>query len=293
MITQRKPGRPGKSRRPHPSRYRVHVRAQEQVRKNERWYGDGPPSLPSAFAAAKTAERHARVIKIVRRAANRARKAGNEALTEALNALVRKFGACKPGHRCGSCACILCARAFQRAKAAAGEATLTELLGTRLGKELVFITLIPNKKQYELGEFPDMDIPKANRWLKDVLKPIGMNRPILGSADLSWENRDGKRFLQLHWHLAMWTSNRDNLERKLKTIFVPRKKYAQPVDVAPTYDLKFLPYMNKVIRLPDRLRDMKTHLPELLLVLDRTDPLDFVVTSRLRLSAQTGGIVIS
>ena len=52
-----------------------------------------------------------------------------------------------------------------------------------------------------------------------------------------------------------------------------------------TSDHGFLPYMNKVIKLPDLLRRARRQLPELLLVLDQCDPLDFVVLRRLAANA--------
>jgi hypothetical protein len=130
-------------------------------------------------------------------------------------------------------------------------------------------------------------VKKANRWLKDTLKQVG-NRTMPGSADLGWETRRSGKYLQIHWHLAMWTGNIDNLEQKLKPFFRKTKKHERPVDVREAVDLGFLPYMNKAIKLPDLLRANRTHLPELLLVVDRTEPMDLVVQTKLRLSAQCG-----
>jgi hypothetical protein len=132
-----------------------------------------------------------------------------------------------------------------------------------------------------------IDIKKANRWLKDTLKQVG-NRTMLGSADLGWETRRGEGYLQIHWHFAMWTGNIDKLEQKLKRFFRRIKKHGRPVDVRRAEDLGFLPYMNKAIKLPSLLRTNRTHLPELMLVLDRAEPMDLVVQTKLRLSAQSG-----
>ena len=82
------------------------------------------------------------------------------------------------------------------------------------------------------------------------------------------------------------------LEQKLKLIFLQAKKYERPVDVIAAHDQGFLPYMNKAIKLPDLLRRNRTHLPELLLVLDQTQPLDLLVLSKLRLSAQNGSLAL-
>jgi uncharacterized C2H2 Zn-finger protein len=106
----------------------------------------------------------------------------------------------------------------------------------------VFVTVIPKAMMYTPGEFQKINIKKANRWLKDTLKPMG-KRMMLGSADLGWEKRRGGGYIQLHWHLIMWTSNPDNLVRKLKMIFRKTKQYERPVDVREAMDLGFLPYM--------------------------------------------------
>ena len=90
----------------------------------------------------------------------------------------------------------------------------------------------------------------------------------------------------------MWTSNPDGLEAKLRTAFRCTQKHERPVDVSVTRDLGFLGYKHKIIKLPELLRHARRQLPELLLVLDRTDPLDCLFLARLRLSAQAGGLAI-
>jgi hypothetical protein len=50
---------------------------------------------------------------------------------------------------------------------------------------------------YSPGEFHRIEVKKANRWIKDVLKPVG-GRMILGSADLGWETRRGEGYIQIH-----------------------------------------------------------------------------------------------
>ena len=112
-------------------------------------------------------------------------------------------------------------------------------------------------------------------------------RTILGSADLSWETRRGKGYIQLHWHLVMWTNSREGLKKKLASIFSRTKKHERPIEVRIPDDLGFLAYMNKAIKLPELLRNKRTHLPELLLVLDRTDPIDLMVHTEMRLTAQS------
>ena len=115
----------------------------------------------------------------------------------------------------------------------------------------------------------------------------------MGSADLSWESsRRGGQYLQLHWHLAMWTLGIDVLKRKLKRKFKRVKKYERPVDVKVTADLKFLGYINKVTKLPDLLRQARRQLLELLLAIDKSDPLDLLVHAKVEISAQERGFAL-
>ena len=101
-----------------------------------------------------------------------------------------------------------------------------------------------------------------------------------------------EKYLQLHWHLAMWTSDPKTLEAELKTAFDKVSNHERPIHVEVVRDLGFLPYMNKVIKLPKLLRSARKQLPELMLLLDRSDSLDFLFMSKLRLSAQSDGIVL-
>jgi hypothetical protein len=125
---------------------------------------------------------------------------------------------------------------------------------------------------------------------------------MFGSVDISWE----RGYYQLHWHIGMWTSNPKRLTKRLKAIFPSTgkkwkrrlaifpsdKKYHRPVVVSNTWSLGFIPYKDKVIKLPDLLRRNRTHLPELLLALDQTESLEPMVLSRLRLSAQCGRLAL-
>jgi hypothetical protein len=199
---------------------------------------------------------------------------------------------CRPNRRCGSAACPKCARAFQRAKVEAEQIAITDLAKVRPSKHLVFVTIIPRGMTYLPGQFSQIDVLKANRWLKDVLERNNIRRVIIGSVDLGWETRRGTRYLQLHWHLAMWTNNAEGLEAKLKAIFCGARKYERPVDVKLARDLNFAGYMNKLIKLPHLLRCGRKILPELSLLLDHIDPLDFLFLRRVRLSAQADGIVL-
>jgi hypothetical protein len=169
---------------PKPTRDDTHeisvLRHSKSVTSNETWFSDQPPDLGPSFTAADAEQRRTTVINILLRAVKRAEKVNSDE-AEALSRLVNKLQACRPRHRCGSLACPPCARAWQKAKTAAHEGIIT---ATQKGpaKKLVFVTVIPKKKMYQPGQFSQIDIKKTNRWLKDVLKPIG-NRTIVGSAE--------------------------------------------------------------------------------------------------------------
>ena len=105
---------------------------------------------------------------------------------------------------------------------------------------------------------------------------------MFGSADIGLK----EGFYQLHWHVALWTSNRTHLSQRLKEIFPSTDAYDRPVRPGATYDLNFLPYKNKGIELPELLRHDRKHLADMMLLLDRTDPLALMALSRLRLGTQ-------
>jgi hypothetical protein len=151
----------------------------------------------------------------------------------------------------------------------------------------VFVTLVAKAMMYAPGKFHEIDIKKAKRKLKDAIKKVG-KRLMLGSADLGWETRRSGKYIQVHWHLAMWTKDQKKLRLKLAKAFPRAKKHEKPVQVRIAYSHGFLGYMNKAIKLPQLLRTNRKALPELLLVLDRTEPMDLMVSRRLRLSAQSG-----
>jgi hypothetical protein len=265
-----------------------HVRAHEAIITNEFWYGDGPPSLGKSFTAKKTAERHRAVVSILLKAGKRAATAGDKRLADAYYDLGDKLHGCRPRARCGSLACPKCARAFQRAKTAAQEALIPILQKTNSTKKLVMANVVPLGMTYRPRQLGHLDIQKRNRWLKDTFTRAGFTRVMFGSADISWENG----YYQLHWHIGMFTSNRKKLTKRLKKIFPGKQKYDRPVAVSKAWSLGFLPYKDKAIRLPRLLRHNRTHLPELLLVLDRTEPLELMVLTKLRLSAQQGRLII-
>ena len=280
------------TRRRRASKFERHVKAHKTVIGNETWFGDAAPDLGPQFTAKKTAERARTLVKILVRAAKREKRTRHKILARPYTDLAKKVKACRPNARCGSLACPQCARAFQKAKVAAQENAITNLAKARRKKRLAFATVVPKKMMFTPAQFSRIDIRKANRWLKDALMRGGIRRVIMGSADLGLETRRGGKYIQLHWHLVMWTGKPHRLKRKLKLIFPRAKKYERPVDVAVVRSLGVLPYMAKAIKLPDLLRRYRKDLGKLLLVLDRTEPLDILVLTKLRLSAQQGGLAI-
>jgi hypothetical protein len=270
-------------------RFSSHVRAHEQIVGNEAWYSDQPPDLGKGFTAAKTKERTSTVTGVLLRVAKKAEKKGNTELAESHYRLHDKIEACRPRSRCGSLACPQCARAFQKAKIVAQQAAIAEASKTRPDRHLVFVTVVPRTMMYAPGSMDKIDVKKGNRWLKDVLKPVG-NRMMLGSADLGWETRRSGKYIQVHWHLAMWTRDKKKLKLKLSKAFPRAKRHEKPVQVKVAYSLGFLGYMNKAIKLPHLLRTNRKSLPELLLVLDRTEPMDLMVYTQHRLTAQAGRV---
>ncbi len=269
------------------SQFTTFIHEHKEVINNEYWYNDGPPLLGTSFSKAKTTQRHYQVIGILCRAARRETKAGNDVLAGAMQRLADKLADCKPGFRCGSLACPQCARAFQRAKVAGQRKCIKELGKSRARKTLVMANVIPLWMTYTDDELGKLDINQANRWLKSELANHGFNRVMFGSADISLE--DG--YYQLHWHIAIWTSNPARLTKRLKQIFPSEEEYDRPVHLKRAYNLKFLPYKDKGIKLPDLLRRNKKHLANLMLALDRAEPLTLMLLTRLRLSAQDNGLV--
>ncbi len=272
--------------------FRRHVRAHLAVINNEIWYGDALPSPGESFSAARTNERHREVIEILLRAHDRALRTGDRKLASAYIGLADKMSSCRSRRRCGSLACTKCARAFQKAKVDAQHKMINDLSDVKARKHLVLVTVVPTGKTYTPGQFSLINIQKANRWLKDALTREGFKRVMLGSVDLGWESRRGGNYIQIHWHLAMWTSNSKNIANTLKVIIPRTRPYERSVDVTEIRKEGFLPYINKVIKLPDLLRRNRKHLPELLLALDRTEPLDALFLSKVRVSAQDGGITL-
>jgi hypothetical protein len=267
--------------------FKTHQKVHEEVLANEFWFGDGEPVIGKQFTSAKAKERKQTVIDLLFRTAERKRRAGDSGVADRLAILADKLHYCCPHRRCGSLACTECIRAFQKAKVAAQETAIKLLKAERSGKKLVMANIIPLWITYTPEELADLDARKLNRWLKDALKRAGFKRVMLGSIDFSWEA--GRGTYQPHWHIAMFTSNRKELRKRLKQIFPGKERGDRPVVVSKTYSLKFLAYKDKAIKLPALLRNNRRGLPYLLLALDRTEPLELMVLSGVRVSTQEGG----
>jgi hypothetical protein len=267
--------------------FETHEKAHREVLATENWFGDGKPFIGRQFTAAKARERKAEIINLLYRAEKRERRDGDAGVTDRLAILADKIFRCRPGRRCGSLACPECLRAYQKAKVAAQRDTIKLLKATRKNKLLVMVNIIPLMVTYKPEDLSVLKVQKLNRWLKDVLTRVGFKRVMLGSIDFSWEADRG--IYQPHWHIAMWTSNREKLTRRLKRIFPGLERGDRPVVASKTYSLGFLPYKDKAIKLPALLRNNRRGLPYLLLALDRTEPLDLMVLFGVRASAQDGG----
>jgi hypothetical protein len=263
--------------------WKRHILAHETVTGNEFWYGDQGPRLGDAFTAKKAAERQKLLLEILWRAAKRARRNGESDLALIYEQLAHKLDTCRGNNRCSSSSCAKCYRAFQRARTAAQNELFT-VLEKDSGKKVVMVTLIPPGWTFTAPQLANLDINKANRWLRDALAGVGLRRVAISSVDLSLE----KGHFQVHWHHATLTRNRKKLSRKLSPRFHRRSEHPRPVHVKATQDLNFAAYQNKGIKLPDLLRRGRRVLPQLLLALDRTEPLDFWVLTRCRMSVRTG-----
>jgi hypothetical protein len=268
--------------------FKTHQKAHEAVLANEFWFGDGAPVIGKQFSAEKTQQRKVEIFGLLYRAAESERRAGNAGVADQLAILADKIFYCHPGRRCGSLACPECLRASQKAKVAAQKIAIKLLKATRKGRLLVMANVIPLSVTYTPEQLPDLDVRKLNRWLKDALTRAGFKRVMLGSIDFSWEADRG--IYQPHWHIAMWSADADELLRRLKQVFPSRERGDRPVVISKTYSLKFLPYKDKAIKLPTLLRNNRRGLPYLLLALDRTEPMELMVLSGVRVSAQEGGL---
>ena len=209
------------------SKFNNHVKAHTTVIGNEAWYGDDPPELGQQFTAKRTAERCQMLIRILLRAAKRSRKIGDKELARNYHDVAKKLKACRPKGRCGSLACPLCARAFQKAKVAAQETLISDLKRSKSTKKLVMASVVPLAMTFKPEQLAGLDIRKRNRWLKDVLRGAGFDRVMFGSADISWENG----YYQLHWHIGMWTATAEEADSQADET-VPRQGALRPPSIS-------------------------------------------------------------
>ena len=261
----------------------VYQRAQAAVLNNPYWYSDRPRLLNETFNAKNTRRRAEIVIDILRRAANRR---SERHLSQQYLCLADKLSACRRD-RCGSSACLECLRAFQQAKTVAHRRLIRKISELYPKALWCMVTIIPRELNYAAGNLADFDAAKFNGHLKELLN--GLGRPFLGSIDFSLEFSSIGKYWQPHWHFTLHTSDPELLRENLKELFPPIDKYDYPVDVKEISDLHCLPYIHKVIKINHLLRTGRGHLPELLLTLDRINPLDLLVMHGLALSAQDGG----
>jgi hypothetical protein len=252
---------------------------------NKKWFADDASVLGDQFDGAKARERSKITVELLQRRARRHHRAGDAAVAIRYETLATKLSSCGRQKRCGSLACTECAPAIQKAKYEGQVELIERLLADNPGKQLVMATLIPLRSRYAPDQLDELEIRADNRWLKDNLRRAGFRREMFGSYDLSWE--DGE-FYQGHWHIPMLTLNREKLTQRLKAIFPASDIVKRPVVVSRTYSDGYLPYKDKAIKLPDLLRRNRRGLPQLLLALDRTDPLELMVLMRLRVRAQNG-----
>ena len=251
---------------------------------NPYWYSDRPRLLNETFSAENTKRRAEIVIYILRRAARRETECH---LSEQYLSLADRLTACRRD-RCGSAACLECLRAFQQAKAVAHRRLISKLAEIYPNTLWCLITVIPRELNYPRGTFHEFDAAEFNRHLKDTLTWGGITRPFVGSIDFSLEESSVGKYWQPHWHFTLHTSDPELLRETLKDLFSPMEKYDYPVDVTEAFDLNFLSYIHKIIKIKELLRNGRTHLPELFLLLDQINPLEFLVTQGLVLSAQDG-----
>jgi hypothetical protein len=267
------------------SQISAHQQAYAAVLNNPHWYSDQPNLLKEAFNAENTQKRAKITLDILRRAAKR--KPERQLSQRYLN-LADKLFNCRRD-RCGSSACLECLRAFQQAKAVAHRRLISNLARTHPKWLWCVITIIPLELNFPRGTLQEFDAGEFNIHLKEVLAHGDLIRPFLGSIDFSLERSSVRKYWQPHWHFALHTSDPTLLRENLKDLFPPMEKHDYPVDVAEAFDLNFLPYIHKIIKIIDLLRNGRTHLPELFLLLDQINPLDLLVMHGLVLSAQDGG----
>ncbi|MGE0288164.1 MAG: hypothetical protein AB7I42_17660 [Bradyrhizobium sp.] len=264
-----------------------HHFAHETVRKNPRFYCDDCFDLGSNFTTDKARERKAEFIAILNRAKRGAKRNHEPKRANSIHQIAQTLSRCAPSARCGTLTCPECSRAYQCARSLAHIKLATELVAQRPDQTLAFATIVPPRFSFSADELVKLDITAANRWFKDRLRRLGIRRPVVGSSDISWE---GDRF-QLHWHVGMMTSNRPALNKRLISAF-RSNDVPKPAVVKIAYSHGFIRYSHKVIEAEDILRRARRAVPDLLLLLHRTESLSTMVLLNVRLSTCNGELVL-
>ena len=251
--------------------------------KNPYWYSDQPNLLKEAFNVENTRRPAEIVVDILRRAAKRK---SERHLSEQYLRLADKLSNCRK-HHCGSSACLKCLRAFQQAKTVAHRRHIFQLAEKYPNTLWCMVTIIPRELNYPVGNLDAFDAARFNRHFKGVLG--GLRRPFLGGIDFSLESSPIGKYWQPHWHFTLHTHDPDLLRENLRDFFPAIEKYDYPVKVTEVVDLDFVPYIHKVVKIKDLFRNGRANLPELFLMLDCINPLNFLVMRGLALTAQDDG----
>lgn len=270
-----------------PRAWRTYQLAHETIRKNSAFFCDDCLDLGANFATDKARERKAKFTAILRKAERSAKRSHKLQRAQALHEIRQKLTRCVQGSRCGTLECPECSRAYQCARSVAHSRFAVQLQAQYPDQKLVFATVVPERFSFEPPALDELNIPAANRWFKDRLRTLGIRGPIVGSIDISWE---GDRF-QVHWHVAVMTANRAELNKRLKSAFPANVPGIKPVVVKTAYSHGFIPYSHKLIEADDILRRARRSVPDLLLALDRTEPLSTLVILNVRMSTLDGGLI--
>lgn len=156
---------------------------------------------------------------------------------------------------------------------------------------LCWVTIIPLELNYPCGTLHEFDAADFNAKLFETLKWGGINRLLLGSMDFDLKSNRFGKYWQPHWHLTLLTQDPELLRERLKELFPAMAKHDYPVDVEEIRDFDVVPYIHKVVKAKELLREGRRNLPELLLALDKVNPLDFLAMRELLLTAQKGGML--
>jgi hypothetical protein len=256
--------------------------AHNEVLNNPYWFGDRPGLLTATFDAANTKARSKIVRDVLRRAGEVRSNVAHE-----YSILADKLSTCGK-IPCGSSACLNCLRAFQQAKSIAHRSVISEVLKLYPNKLVYLVTIIPRERNYRRNTLHDFDAEKFKRLVATGF--AGYRIPFVGSIDFDLQMVLQGKYFQPHFHAIMHTSDYEEWRSHLKWYFPPLGKSEYPVDLTEMLDLKAVPYVHKIIKIMALLRNGQRYLPELLLTLDRIEPLDLMTNQGLVLSAQNGGL---